>query len=65
MSETTTSSTSDRIQCPACHWFWFKDLWDYNFGGDGSEIETECDDCGATVIITRHVAVSYEAAKKR
>ena len=58
----STSSTSDRIECPACRAHFFKDLWDYNWEGrEDEEIEDNCEGCSAAVTIYRQVSVTYKA----
>jgi hypothetical protein len=58
-----TRSDNESIACPACGER-ISDLWDY--GWHHETIEDECPaGCGATIVITRTVHVSYRAVVAR
>jgi hypothetical protein len=59
MSEPTTSDgSSEEVPCPHCNHM-ITDLWDYHWNHD--TIETTCEQCDRTIIITRQVTVGYTA----
>lgn len=59
---TETYNDGDTILCPACGDVAASDLWE--FAEDDNEIECGSG-CGATIMIMRHVSVTYTAKEAK
>lgn len=52
---------SDRVKCPYCDAAQ-ADLWEHDWNLY-EDVVTSCDSCGKDYMLSRHVSVSYSAAK--
>ncbi len=59
--ENKATYDSRDIICPKCG-YRDRDAWDANFGCmEGTIDDYECGNCGAALVVTRSVSVTYEA----